>query len=178
MWHKMVSQNEEQKPEGFKFSEIVYKFLDNLQYDRSKRTLEWYQERLSLFVADFGPNPAAAIKPFEVLSSVNKHKNWSANTRRNSLRAIKRLYKWSHMNGLIDNNVMVNLEMPPQEARETIVTPEQMQELEQLLPEGTFKDLLRLAWDTGMRAEELFQIEAEWIKGDQIVIRPKSFKGK
>jgi integrase/recombinase XerC len=178
LWHKMVSQESESKTCGFTFSEMVYKFLDDLQHNRSSRTLEWYQERLSLFLAEVGKTVACHIKPFEVLAIVNKHKNWSANTKRNSLRAIKRVYKWAHINGLLETNLMVNLELPPQESRELVVTPEQMAVLEDCLSEGPFKDLLRIAWDTGMRPEELFRIEADWIKGEQITIPPKSAKGK
>jgi hypothetical protein len=85
----MMSQPEEAKPDSLKFSDIVYKFLDNLQHNSSAGTLKWYQERLSLFVDDFGPIPATSTKPFEVLSSVNKHKNWSANSRHKSLLEIK-----------------------------------------------------------------------------------------
>lgn len=178
LWHERMSQPEEAEQDNFKFSEIVYKFLDDLTQIRSKGTVNWYQQRIAIFLSDFGTKPAAAVKPFEVLSSVNKHKNWSANTRRNSLRAIKRTYKWAHINGLLKANPMATLEMPPQEARETVVTPEQMQQLEELLPEGPFKELLQLAWDTGMRPEELFRIEAEFVTKDQIVIPSKSSKGK
>lgn len=178
LWHEKMSQPEEANLEGFRFSEIVYKFLENLQQNRSQGTVKWYQERLAVFLGAFGSETVASIKPFDALSAVNRHKDWSANTRRNSLRAIKRVYQWSHINGIIDSNVMANLEMPPQEARETVVTPEQMQQLEELLVEGPFKDLLRLAWDTGMRPEELFRIEAGWVTKDQIVIPVKSAKGK
>lgn len=178
LWHEKMSQPEVAKPDSLKFSDIVYKFFEDLQLNSSAGTVKWYQERLAVFLASFGSDLITIIKPVDALSAVNKHKNWSANTRRNSLRAIKRVYQWSHINGLIDNNAMVNLEMPPQEARETVVTPEQMQQLEELLPEGPFKDLLRLAWDTGMRPEELFRIEADMVTKDQIVIPSKSAKGK
>lgn len=101
-----------------------------------------YQERLAVFLATFGSETVASIKPYDALSAVNIRKNWSANTSRKSLRALKRVYKWSQINGLIESNTLANLEMPPQEAQETVVTPEQMQQLEELLPEWRFKDLL------------------------------------
>lgn len=62
-----------------------------------------------------------------------------------------------------------------QEARENYVTPEQFAVIEQVVVDGPFKELLRLAWDSGMRPQELVRIEARhWNSKERILVIPAS----
>lgn len=180
MWHQMMSQNEPPKGPELTLEEVVYKFLASLNVTRSPRTYTWYRDFLRFFVKHLGKNGAVNVKPSAITELVMSQKNWGPNTKHNAIRCLKRIYKWAKQNGVIDTNPIEHLERPPQEARETCVTPEQMATIEATLPDGPFKELLMLAWDTGMRPEELFRLEAGYVSkdGHQIDFPAKVGKGK
>ena len=180
LWHQMMSQNEAQNGPDLTIEELVYKFLTSLKVTRSARTYSWYKDFTAFFVKHMGKTVASSAQSSAITELVMSQKNWGGNTKHNAIRCLKRVFKWARENGVIETNPIEHLERPPQEARETCVTPEQMATIESTVPDGPFRDLLILAWDTGMRPEELFRIEAPYVTKDgrQIDFPAKVGKGK
>jgi integrase len=162
LFYKLMSESGGEKTSDLQVSDIVNKFLAELALTKSASTHRWYVERFRTFVKHFASRPAGQVKPTEVLLEVHKQ-DWTDNTKSLTIRAVKCLYKWATINGLIDTNPMQHMVRPPERARDTCVTPEQMTRIEEHVKDGPFKDLIRLAWDTGMRPEELFRLEAGFV---------------
>jgi integrase len=177
MWHRMMS-GETAKPSR-KVEGLYEDFVRDMSVNVSQSTIAWYKMFLDVFVAEVGPDKdAESVVPYDVTSCMNRQSGWHQNTRHNFVRAVKRLYKWSVDQGLLASNPIANMVKPRPVVREDFITDEQFDAITQSLPEGPFKDLLVVAWDTGMRPQELFALESRHVDGCKIVFPRSESKGK
>jgi integrase len=180
-WHSLMSHGEPCEESKPTLKTICESFLNETKSSRSEKTWQWYGmyiDRLLLGIK--GDTVAENVSMTDVQMLILKQVGWKQNTRHNFGRAVQRVFSWAEKNNLIEKNPVKHLEKCPTEAREDYVTPEQWAFIEPRLPEGPFKDLLILAWDTGMRPQELIRIEARHFRKDErMVVFPASeAKGK
>lgn len=167
LWHKIMADGlpkEGPKVEVWTVKKLTEKFLQHTKATSAPRTVQWYEQFFDLFLPTLPEDmPAESCRVFHVTEAINAHPTWKANTKHNYARAIKRLFTWSRQQGYIAVNPIENLQSYRTEAREDCVTPEQWSKIEPAaLPD--FRDLLLLAWDTGMRPQELVTLEARHVK--------------
>jgi integrase len=105
---------------------------------------------------------------------------WSANTKHDFVTAINRGFNWAVKQQLIDKNPVAFTEKPAREARELATTPGDFTEVMAAITESNFRDLIRFAWESGVRPQEVRAIEARHVdfSNARIVFPPKESKGK
>lgn len=183
-WHEIVAEaatEKVNKSSSLTLQRVCENFLQEVKNTRSERTWQWYTYHIDILLHDVqGDTVAENVQMRDISALIHNKKDWKPNSRHNLARAIKTVFSWAKKNRMIEVNPVEHLEKPAQEARENYVDPEQFARIMDTLAEGPFKDLLRMAWDTGMRPQELVRIEARhWQSADKIVVIPASeAKGK
>ena len=180
-WHSLMAGGTPQESTKATVKEICNAFIEEMKTSRSERTWQWYGmyfDKLTQYVK--GDTVAENVSLSQISVMISSQRTWKANSRHNFGRAIKRLFSWAKKNRLIEIDPVEHLEKCSPEAREDYVTPEQWAYIENNVPDSPLKDLLVLAWDTGMRPQELVRIEARHFRKDErIVVFPAAeSKGK
>lgn len=134
-------------------------FLEWTQKHRSADTFEWYRYRLQRFVETYPELRAADVRPLHVQQWVDSYK-FSQTSCRNYMRSVERCLKWATVQGYIQSNPIEHLEVPTGEAKDVLITPEEYQQLLTFVPAGSFRDLIRVTWETGCRPQESLRVEA------------------
>ncbi|MEI7921416.1 MAG: site-specific integrase [Planctomycetota bacterium] len=163
IWHQIMASNHDlpsKKSSVVTVQSCYEMFVSDLKANKNPRTVQWYVMYLDKFIlAVKGDTPIDSCRVLDATTAINMHTEWKPNGRHNYCRAIKRLFLWAYAQGITASNIMINLKGYSSESRDDYITPQQMVEIENQV-DGAFKDLLIVAWDTGMRPQELFQIEA------------------
>lgn len=173
-WHQMMAAGDQGGSGGVTVRQAVEEFLTASKVTASPRTVEWYRMFLGRIVSD---EPLARLRPIDVTRILTSTQDWGQNTRHNFVRACKRLTRWAHHQGLVDSDPLASMVKPSAVAREDCLTPEEFARIDRLLPEGPFKDLLVVAWETGMRPQELFFIGASCLYENHIKFPRSQSKG-
>ncbi len=183
-WHEIMSEglpaNESSKA-PITVPELIKLFLEDLSQTKSQNTWQWYDLFLThLALGVEGVMAAELVRVSDINRIIASHKDWKLNTKHNFARACKRLFRWAEIEGHIQKDPIQHLVKPPTEARTDYITAEQMAKIEELVPQSAFKMLLQLAWDTGMRPQELTRIESRhYNKEFRCIVFPREeAKGK
>ncbi len=166
------------------FLAVCDTFLDWTQQNRAERTYDWYVDRLQSFVNHLvlvdRLIAADRVQPFHVAGWLDHHANWSPTTRRASIIAVQRCFRWAEKMGYITRSPMRSLDKPRAEARDRIVTPDEYQTVLKSAADTEFRDLIVTAWETGCRPQELLRAEARHFDSRNVrwVFPPKEAKGK
>lgn len=140
-------------------AEVVDAFLEWTQKHRAAETYEWYRYRLQRFI-ELHPNlRLEQLRPFHVQQWVDSYE-LSQTSRRNYLRSVKRCVTWAVTQGYAETNPVQHLEVPTAEAKEVLITLDEYQHLVSFIPEGPFRDLVVVTWETGCRPQESLRVEA------------------
>lgn len=175
-WHKMATGTSIRADVSVR--NLYEDFLRDVEANASPKTVEWYRHFLGKFVAEtIGEHDAESVIPNAVTSYMNRQKGWGQNSRHNFARAAKRLFKWGFDQGLLKTNPLQRMAKPSPVVREDFVTDDQFRDITDKV-RGPLKSLVVLAWETGMRPQELFMLEARHVQGDRIVIPQSESKGK
>lgn len=176
-WHEMATGTPEKST--ISVNDLYRKFLADVETSASKGTLNWYIYHLERFVAEsIGEKNAENVIPLDVTSFMNGQKGWGQNSRHNFVRAAKRLFKWGYDQGVLKSNPLDRMAKPSPVVREDFVTDAQFEKIMSLLVDGPLKDLITMAWETGMRPQELFALEARHIHDSRVVFPASEAKGK
>lgn len=143
--------------------EIADAFLDWVKQERAAKTFEWYQSRLQEFCLRHPDLKVNDLKPFHVQEWVNSRKGLSQTTRRNLVRSVKTCLTWAVRQGYIEKNPIALLQVPSAEHREVTVSPDEFQQLISAIPDGSFRDLVNITWETGCRPQESLRVEARHV---------------
>ena len=123
---------------------------------------EAYRYRLQRFAERYPDLSPARLKPHHVEKWADSY-DIKQTTRRNYLRAVKRCMKWAKQQGYIDVNPVEALEIPAAESKEVFITHPEFERLLTFVRDGTFRDLIVTAWETGCRPQELLRVEARHV---------------
>jgi len=180
-WHLIMAGGIPQESNKATVKTICDAFIEEMKMSRSERTWQWYEwSTKKLIQCVKGDTAAESVSMSEITLMISSEKKWKANSRHGFARSIKRLFSWAKKNRLIETDPIEHLEKTSPQAREDYITPEQWTFIENNLPDSSFKDLLILAWDTGMRPQELVLIEARHFRKDErmVVFPAAEAKGK
>jgi integrase len=117
---------------------------------------------------------------YHLTAALQRHEDWSANTRSDFVGAVQRTMNWAVRQGLIDRDPVHGMEKSAREAREVALTPEQYEQVMKVVDEPNFRDLLAFAWESVVRPQEIVRIEAAFVDFafHRIVFPIKISKGK
>lgn len=174
-WHQMASGVSTRADTSVR--SLYESFLQDVAASRSPKTVEWYRFFLAPFVAEkVGELNAESLIPNHVTSYMNRQKGWGQNTRHNFARAAKRMLKWGFDQGVLKSDPLSRMTKPSPVVRDDFVTDAQYLDVIRNAPKN-LRDLVTLAWETGMRPQELFSLEARHVEGDMIVFPRTESKG-
>jgi integrase len=162
-------------------AEILDRFLEWCQKNRAAETYRWHKYFFqSLYDALPVGLPASGLKPYHLTAVMDAQPDWGNNTKHNFVTAVNRAFNWAWKQEIIDRNPVAHTEKPAREARELAATPADFAEVIAAIAEPNFRDLVRFAWESGVRPQEVRAIEARHIDfaGNRIVFPPKESKGK
>lgn len=152
---------------GLIVAEVLDKYLTWCGNHRSTRTHGWYRDHLQSFLNHLGGNArlaADALRPFHVVEWADAQADWSPTTRRGAIIAVQRAYNWAEEIGHLTANPIRKIKKPQARRRESLITPEEFQDILGRYPAGdTFRDLLEFAWETGVRPQEACRVEARHV---------------
>src|SRR5690606_16465149 len=87
----------------------------------------------------------------------------SQTSRRNYLRSVKRCLAWAMKQGYLPQNPIQFLEVPTAEPKDVLVTGAEYEQLLSFIPQGPFRDLVIVTWETGCRPQESLRVEARHV---------------
>lgn len=161
--------------------EILDAFLEWAKANKAKRTYEWYQGLIQHFVSSIPATIAVAeLTPYHATRVMDGHPEWGANTKYAFARAVLRGFNWAVKQRLIAANPLSGLEKPTPEARELYISPADYAEVMAAAKGDYFRDVLRFAWESGARPQEIRAIEARHVDFTlgRIVFPKSEAKGK
>lgn len=157
---------------------LLDEFLDWLKDNRSDGTYQWYRRHLRKFRQFIGDRLRVEdLKPFHLtrwLASLRVGQT----TKNMAGRAVKRAFKWAASEGYISRSPVASATVPSAARRETIITPEQWQQILDAVLDEEFRDVLTVLRETGCRPTELRLVEARHLHGDRWVFERDESKGK
>lgn len=167
---------------GLPVIEVLDAFLEWCRANREPRTFDWYRDRLQMF-ADAIPDDldVAELRPFHVTRVMDtRGAKWTNNGKHNLARAVQRAMNWAERQGMIDRSPIRHVEKPAMEARELCATPADFAEAIAAIEEPRFAELVRFAWESGARPQEIVAIEARHVDFEQrrVAFPRKESKGK
>lgn len=142
---------------------LIDAFLEWCQKHRAPDTYEWYRYRLQRFAETYPDLTIGRLRPFHVQEWLDGMDGLSSGSQRNHCRAIKRVTRWALQQGYVDQNPIAHLEQPRAGKREVVITQQQFDEILELVPNRSFRDLLITTWDTGCRPQESLRVEARHV---------------
>lgn len=186
-FHQLMAKRREQAPvvaDGRSFLAVCEACFDWTQRNRAPRTYAWYVDRLQSFARHLhgvAPNVLAhEIRPYHVTNWIAGHDGWTPTTRRASIIAVQRCFRWAEKMGLIDRSPVRSIEKPSAEARDRVITLGEYKRLLGATEDQAFRDVLTVAWETGCRPQKLRCVEVSHVdrKADRWVFPPPEAKGK
>jgi integrase len=161
-FHEMMRQPQAKRVSPQSLAAIIDEFLDWMLHNRASSNYEAHRHRLQKFIEAW-PNLAIDdLRPFHVEKWV-KTFNVSRTTRRNYMRAVKRMVRWAKEQGYIDDNPVTNLKIPAGDRREVMIRPEEFDRLLSFVPDQPFRDLLIATWESGARPQEILKVTANHV---------------
>ena len=186
-FHKLMAERREQAPvlaDGRSFLAVCEAFLDWTQRNRSPRTSPPHADPPQSLAnpphTDPPTAPAHDVPPYHVTNWIADHPGWKPTTRRASIIAVQRCFRWAEKMGLLDRSPLRSIEKPSAEPRDRVITADEYRRLLDGTANQAFRDVLTVAWETGCRPQELRCIEVSHFdrKADRWVFPPPQAKGK
>jgi integrase len=175
--HKILAERpEEPKPvvaSEMLVAEVCDEFLVWAEANKAPLTYKAYVRRLQHFLDSLKEHgdqylPVAALRPYHVTRAANeKGVGWASTSKNDLVGACQRAFNWAKRQGLVDSNPLTGMEKPPREDRELAISPAQYEEVLAAVREPTFGELLRFAWESGVRPQEIINIHARYVDFDQ-----------
>lgn len=179
-FHRLMSDPNRNVPSDA-VAAIIDKFLSWLDKNREKTTYDWYRNHLQSFLNHLKPKllPINRLTPEHVESWVDDM-NGGNSHKRNAITAITGCLNWAAKKKHIPENPLKGrLEKKPVGRREVVLTQAQY---DQLLSHASkhFKDVLKVAWQTGCRPQEIGRVEARHVdlEAGRWVFPKEESKGK
>jgi integrase len=120
------------------------------------------------------------LKPVDLIRYTAKNPKWSSTYQRDCIRSVQRAFRWAHRLGIIDRNPMEFIDKPAARRREQIVTVNDYPTVLAEIKSPCFKNLVKAAWETGARPQELTRVEVRHVDlaNSRWVFPPTEAKGK
>ena len=186
LYHELMGRKPEDRTplpraDALQAVEVLDLFLDWCQKNRAKNTYDWHKHFCQMLTASIPANlPLSDLKPYHLTRVMDSQPDWSNNTKHDFVTAVTRAFNWAFKQELIDKNPVAFTEKPAREARDLATSPADYTQVMDEIKEPNFKELIRFAWESGVRPQEVRAIEARHVDFDagRIVFPPKEAKGK
>jgi integrase/recombinase XerD len=143
---------------------LVDQFLEWCHKHRAAETYRWYLDRLQEFCRQVGSGlTVTELRPYHVQRWVDSQATWSNGTRRNAIRAVKRVFNWAEELGLVDRSPLVQLRRPKGGKKDLIIPDQHFRRMMGLSGCECFRDLLIVTWETGCRPQESLRVQAQHV---------------
>jgi integrase len=162
-FHELMAQPIRRRPVSQLLVALIDAYLEWCAQHRAPDTYIWYRDRLQRFAEVYPQLTVRDLRPFHVQQWLDRMTGVVSGTKRNYCRAVKRVLRWAEQQGYIDRNPIAHLEQPKGGRRETVVSPDEFQQLLALVTDAAFRDLLTTTWETGCRPQELLRVEARHV---------------
>jgi integrase len=163
-FHQLMTQPRPRKVPGESVLGVIDAYLDWCSKHRSDDTYRWYRDRLQEFAQTIDPGLTTdSLRPFHVQQWIDSREGWSDGSRRNGIRAVKRVFRWAEEQGYIDRSPVTHLKKPKGGKREVVVSEAEFEDILSLTRDESFRDLLVITWDTGCRPQESLIVEARHV---------------
>ena len=106
-----------------------------------------------------------SLRPYHIEQWVAEYKIGQT-SRRNYFRSIKTCLRWAVNQGYIEKNPVAQLEIPSAERRDVYLAPEEFEKVLTFVPDDAARELLRVAYLTGCRPQELLKVSAVHFERD------------
>jgi integrase/recombinase XerC len=182
-YHALMVGNQEPRPE-MPVASLLDDFLEWSSNNQARATYEWYRKYLQSFSDHCGKLRVCDLKTYHVTRWIDarwrqgKRRPINDGTRRNAIRAVKRVFSWAVKSDILERSPVRNIEMPPAGSREIYITPEQWAAFLEAVPESPFRDFVQFLRWTGARPQEARIVEARHLDGKGIVLDRIESKGK
>jgi integrase len=140
---------------------VIGRFLEWSKEHSPADTHSFYSRPLVNFVESIGTTlKHSDLKPFHVTRWLDRrYKGLSSNYRRNGIRAVQRAFNWGVDEGYLEKSPVKTIKKPKAIPRDTIISPEQWNELEAALKSRgeaglAFLEYLTILRQTGCRPHE------------------------
>lgn len=164
-FHELMTQSQSVRVTSDSVVYIFDQYLEWLHNNRAESTYLWYLNILQSFASAI-PNgiTTTQLKPHHAQKWIDQSSTSSDSTKRGKVVALKRVFNWAVKLGLINTNPLANLEKPPEGRRNVVITDEDYKLILKNCSDNCFKDLLKVAWDTGARPQEILAMEARHVE--------------
>jgi site-specific recombinase XerD len=163
-FHQLMAEPQKRIVRSDSVAAIIDLFLDWCQKHRAPDTYEWYRYRLERFVQNYPDLRTHELRPFHVQQWLDAMSDLASGSRRNFCRSIKRAVRWAKKQGYIDTNPIVDMEQPKAGKREVVLSQDEFDLVQSLVPSSEFRDLLTVTWETGCRPQESLAVEARHVQ--------------
>ncbi len=147
---------------------LIQRFMADVRANSAADTVEWYRHRLQRLV-DYlsGLNlegiEVAELKRGLIKDWLNAYPHLSSGSKRNLARAIQRVMNWAVEQKLIDHNPLAGMKKPKAGKRERVISDAEWEDIQSLVEDPDFRDLLLVTWETGCRPQESLIVEARHV---------------
>ncbi len=163
-FHQLMSQPRPKQVARECVLGVIDGYLDWCSKHRSDDTYRWYRDRLQEFARTIDPGLTTdSLRPFHVQQWIDSRAGWSDGSRRNGIRAVKRVFHWAEEQGYIERSPVAHLRKPKGGKREILVSEAEFEDILGLARDEGFRDLLIVTWETGCRPQESLVVEARHV---------------
>jgi len=164
-YHVLMRQPTEKIVSTEMLAAVIDAFLEWIHRNRALDTYEWYRYRLQRLVLKYPEMRVSGLRPYHIEQWVAEYE-LGQTSRRNYFRSIKTCLRWAVNQGYIEKNPISQLEIPSAERRDVYLPPEDFEKLLTFVPDDSAKELLRVAYLTGCRPQELLRVTASHFDRD------------
>jgi integrase/recombinase XerC len=168
-----MAELEKREAAGPTVRDLIKRLLAHAIKHVAPETYVFYLRHLGSFDKRHGTRPALEIRPYHVTEWCEAHP-WGQSTRASAIGCVKRVYRWSKRQGIIDSNPIADLEKPRVKVRENIMTADQFRLILSTTTDQPWRDLLEGLWETGCRPSELSTVAAKDLDLDNGVMHVKN----
>lgn len=181
----LAAEPEERKFDPQSVIAVMDTFLDEASF-KSDATQGWYQKHCQSFTDYLKAQGLRGLRvndlaPLHVNRWLKSHNTWSDGTKNGACRAVQRAFRWANQMGYIKVNPVAFVpDKPSPGKRENIITPDEYQNILDLVRDEDFKDLLTVSWECGCRPQESLRVEKRHVdpKNRRWQFPKKEAKGK
>lgn len=161
---------------------LFERYLDWVEESRKPGTYKRARHYLSSFARFIGKQvKITALSGADLTDWVESQPTWGPTTRNDAIGTVIRCFNWAvGKRYLKTNNVAIVPDKPRRQRRETVISPDDWEQVLGLVPDQDFRDLLTFLHETGCRPLEARRMEAKHIdiKAGIVIFPPSEAKGE
>ena len=174
-FHKLMATEKAMRVATISVGQVCNLYVAHANAKLAALTGDFYRKYLDSFAQHAGRMAVSEVLPLHVTAWLAKHPSWGQSSRSGAITAVKRAFRWARIEGHIPTNPLAEMAKPSIRPRETILLPEQANEIRASIAAGDpFGDLLDTLRDSGCRPSEAMSMQAKHLDVDNGVVKMAS----